>query len=429
MSSGNVVGPLQESISRRAIAAPPRSGNKAGRAASTRSGSYVRKSELPRQDVKSPQAIANRADEKGSHRITALDSLRGLAALVVVFHHLDNTLDLDGSNPALGPVFHQSPFRLLVDGRSAVMLFFVLSGFALSISIGKRFNYWTYLVRRVCRLMIPCIAGVLLAAAAYLLVHPHPVPELGNWFNQVVWNQPVDGGMVLRHILMTGVQADSSLINVLWSLVIELRISLIFPVLYFLAKGRTKTAAAVAVAMELVFRWLVIRSHNYVPFFNRNLVEAFENIGYYTPFFIAGILARENLEAIRRFLSRIHWAWVIVALLVAFRLEESGEDIQTGIGAILIIVLSVGTPYISRALSVKPIEWLGRVSYSLYLVHLTVLATVFHLFYGRASNLTLSLAVVVASLLLAELFHRLFEQPSIRLGRWLTAKKKEPVPA
>jgi len=29
------------------------------------------------------------------------------------------------------------------------MLFFVLSGFALSISIGKNFNYWTYLIRRL----------------------------------------------------------------------------------------------------------------------------------------------------------------------------------------------------------------------------------------------------------------------------------------
>ena len=113
-------------------------------------------------------------------RITALDSLRGLAALIVVFHHIDNTLDLDGSNKTLGPIFHHSPLRLLIDGRCAVMLFFVLSGFALSISIGKNFNYWNYLIKRICRLMIPCVAGVLLAATAFLIILPKPIPELGE---------------------------------------------------------------------------------------------------------------------------------------------------------------------------------------------------------------------------------------------------------
>jgi len=364
--------------------------------------------------------------EKGSQRIIALDSMRGIAALVVVFHHLDNTLDLDGTNPILGPIFHHSPLRILVDGRSAVMLFFVLSGFALSISIGKKFNYWTYLIRRLCRLMIPCAAGVLLAAAAVYLVHPAPIPALGGWFNDMVWNEKLTWGLIARHILMTGTKADGSLINVLWSLVIELRISIIFPALYFLSKGRTKTAAVVAVAMEFLFRYLAIHSNNYVPFFNRNITEALENIGYYTPFFIAGIVARENIDAIRRFVARFHKIFVFAALLLAFRLEESGEDIQTGIGAFLIIILCVSAPYISNALSVKPIEWLGKISYSLYLVHLTLLATVFHLFYGKVNNIILSIGVVVGSLILAQIFHVLVEDPSIHLGRWLTAKKKLP---
>ena len=361
--------------------------------------------------------------EKGSQRIVALDSLRGLAALIVVFHHLDNVLDEDGSNAVLGQIFHHSPLRILVDGRTAVMLFFVLSGFALSVSIGKNFSYAKYLVRRLCRLMIPCSAGILLAAAAYLLVQPQPIPALGGWFNHLVWNEPLTGGLVLRHILMTGTEQDTSLMNVLWSLVVELRISLIFPVLYFLARKRTGLAAVAAVGMYIVFRLLEIRSDNYVPFFNRDWIVALINLGYYIPFFIAGIIARENLDLLRKWMGKLHWSVALIGLLIALRLEESGIDYQIGIGAFLTIVFCVSSPLLSRALSVRPIEWLGKVSYSLYLVHLTLLTTVFHLFYGKVNSYLLSAIVVAGSLLLAQGFYHLFEAPSITLGKRLTAKK------
>jgi peptidoglycan/LPS O-acetylase OafA/YrhL len=114
---------------------------------------------------------------------------------------------------------------------------------------------------------------------------------------------------------------------------------------------------------------------------------------------------------------------VFIALVIGLRLEESGVDIQIGIGAFLIIVLCVSAPYLSRGLSIAPIEWLGRVSYSLYLVHLTLLATLFHLFYGRVNSYVLSVITIVGSLLLAQIFFKLVEEPSIKLGRWLTKKK------
>jgi peptidoglycan/LPS O-acetylase OafA/YrhL len=362
-----------------------------------------------------------------SARITSLDSLRGIAALIVVFHHLDNVLDEDGHNRVLGPIFHGSPLRILVDGRTAVMLFFILSGFALSISIGKNFNYWTYLLRRVARLMIPCVVAILVAAGAYYLVNPQPIPALGGWFNATVWNAPLTWGLVLRHIVMTGTEPDTSLINVLWSLVVELRISLIFPLLFFATRKWAKTAAIGLFAIYFLFRYFEMRSGNYVPFFNKNWIEALANIGYYTPFFIAGILAREHIDLLRRWVGKLHWSLVILALLIAIRMEESGVDFQIGVGAFVIIVLCVCAPFLSKGLSIAPIEWLGKISYSLYLIHLTLLATVFHLFHGKVNSYLLAAGIIVGSLVLAEIFYRLVESPSIHLSRRFTAKK--PLPA
>ena len=226
---------------------------------------------------------------------------------------------------------------------------------------------------------------------------------------------------------MSGAESDVSLINVLWSLVIELRISIIFPAVYFLVRGRSRIAAVLAVAAFFLFRALEIRAGNFPPFFNRSAIDALNNIGYYLPFFVAGIIARENGEWIKRLARRLHWSLVLVLLLAALRLEESGVDFEIGVGAFLIITLCVSVPFISNALSVAPIEWLGKVSYSLYLIHLTLLATVLHLFYGKVGSVWLCLLVVAGSLGLADGFYRLVEAPSILLGRKLTSKKKQAI--
>ena len=63
--------------------------------------------------------------------------------------------------------------------------------------------------------------------------------------------------------------------------------------------------------------------------------------------------------------------------------------------------------------------WLGKVSYSLYLIHVPLLLAAVHLTYGRAPLGVTIPAVVAASLLCAELMHRFVELPSIRLGRVL----------
>ncbi|MCB9988463.1 MAG: acyltransferase family protein [Rhodospirillales bacterium] len=66
-----------------------------------------------------------------SQRFHGLDSLRGIAALVVVFNHFYGVI------PALASsenwLFSYTPLHTLIAGRQAVIIFFVLSGFVLSL--------------------------------------------------------------------------------------------------------------------------------------------------------------------------------------------------------------------------------------------------------------------------------------------------------
>ena len=83
------------------------------------------------------------------NRLPALDGLRGLAALsVVAYHSFLRSPDFSGASAtfqtdgAIAWWATLSPLRLLWDGKAAVWLFFVLSGYVLS----RR--YWSVRARR-----------------------------------------------------------------------------------------------------------------------------------------------------------------------------------------------------------------------------------------------------------------------------------------
>jgi len=84
-------------------------------------------------------------------RYRQLDSLRGIAALFVFFSHFFLIFKIDGS---LALALKASPLGVFINGHSAVMFFFVLSGFVLSlpfISNEKPLNLAEFYIKRIFR--------------------------------------------------------------------------------------------------------------------------------------------------------------------------------------------------------------------------------------------------------------------------------------
>ncbi len=83
-------------------------------------------------------------NEAEPRRFYELDSLRGVAALTVVFHHFSRICP-----ERITHVLIRTPLRLLIAGHQAVILFFLLSGFVLTLPYKKRnsLSYGPFLLK------------------------------------------------------------------------------------------------------------------------------------------------------------------------------------------------------------------------------------------------------------------------------------------
>ena len=135
----------------------------------------------------------------GSHgtmpasRRPALDGLRGIAAIVVVIHHLLLTLPWFADRVGLGNlesrnhfrvsfhrIFEYSPLHILFGGTEAVVIFFVLSGYVLIIAVTEE-KVVNYLRHRLVRLYVPIIAAVALAAGLVQIIQ-RSKSSLNSWW-------------------------------------------------------------------------------------------------------------------------------------------------------------------------------------------------------------------------------------------------------
>ena len=95
----------------------------------------------------------------GQPRYEELDALLGIAALsVVLWHFVCATYTIPDQSARS---FIMSLY-FLVHGRAAVILFFILSGFVLSLPFLRepRPGYAGFAVRRICRIYLPYLARV-----------------------------------------------------------------------------------------------------------------------------------------------------------------------------------------------------------------------------------------------------------------------------
>ncbi len=356
-------------------------------------------------------------------RLYFLDSIRGIAAFMVVLNHCFLCLPPAIAERYIVPFIKWTPLRVIMVGRAAVIIFFVLSGFALGLSLinAKDARYKTFLIRRVCRIYPPYVAAILFSVALYFIVQPQAIQAMNPWFNHH-WGDGVGADIVLGHIAMLDRPQDTYLNSVVWSLAYEMRISLIFPLLFIIAR---LAGLPVFLGLTLGFTLLIEGALSFyhidhAPFHNNTWLEALLTTLHFIVFFAGGLTMALYKERIAQIAANIPWYAALFLWLIAGATLTSYNDFIGGLGAVLIIGLSLGSTKVQSLLHFSPLKWLGKVSYSLYLFHLPILLAATHLFFGTMPIWQYLMPATMLSLIIAGVAYHLIEAPSIEMGKRLS---------
>ncbi|MBP7253661.1 MAG: acyltransferase [Alphaproteobacteria bacterium] len=358
-------------------------------------------------------------------RIPALDALRGLAALLVVFTHAYAIWPPE-DRAALFWISH-TPLRLLINGSAGVTFFFVLSGFVLALPFleGKRLAYSAFLLRRFCRIYLPFMVTLLLALSLRAFAGHAPVPLTSDWFNDQ-WAENFTAGAILGHLALMGTVSTMNLDSSIWTIVVEIRAALVFPLLLWLCRDSRRGLFG---ALTLyVISTLTLRAMR--PAIDDALLDT-ENFwltllvtARSLTFFLFGILLAKHRKALCQVLSRYSTKYKYILgffCLFIFCLPHFPEEtLPEGIAAGIILILVLTQPRLQQLLTTYWLAWLGRISFSLYLLHLPVYFVTFHFLLGLLTfGPTLAIAIATA-LATAALMQRWVEAPAQALGHRLT---------
>jgi peptidoglycan/LPS O-acetylase OafA/YrhL len=384
-----------------------------------------------------PQGRRDEA-ERSAHFQPRIESLRGIAALMVAVFHSIHLLPVDGiAQVYLRTIWDiRGPQALLTrllmvffNGGAAVSLFFVMSGFVLALSLGRDPRPVpqlgkAFLTRRFFRIYPPLALNVLLYAAAMWIVS-------SGWPR--LYNDPPP---TPRAIFDNLILIDKGVNGATWSLAVELLAVPFIFLAHLFTRGRSPwliLVPAILARIALYARWMLVRR----PY-----------LYLYLFMFLWGMAVAELGPLVSRWVSRRAAGVVLMvgfALLLGARFvfgywSRASLGVEA-IGAALVVAVVAYGPDL-RALALldgSAVRFLGRTSYSFYLYHPVFLSlgvpivmwslssTSLAASYPLAVGFLIALTTVPPTLVAGKLSFDRIERPAVRWGRRVEGWLLEPV--
>ena len=342
-------------------------------------------------------------------RYHELDALRGLAAAVVVVYHFNSAY------PRFLPPA-AFPFRF---GTQSVVLFFVLSGYVLSLPVwrGKQPSYGPYLLRRLFRIWVPYAAATIVAAACALKFGGHVVPGVSPWFYRT-WQEPMTVRLVLQQLFTMPKLATIN--TAFWSLRYEAGLSIALPFVAVLIRRLPSLVILPGVGAALGWiSYVLLRWDE-----DSTFAQLHFSFLWYLCFVLGILLALHEDRLQRLYTGSPRFFHVLLAAVTVALYFNTASMVLSVLGACGAVILARYSSA-SRLLRTAPCEYLGRISYSMYLVHGTILFSLLVLGAGRVSTGMLFLIYLALVWPVSHVFCVLVEEPALRLGRRLTKQRTD----
>jgi hypothetical protein len=328
-----------------------------------------------------------------------IDGLRGIAAMLVVCFHL---------------VGRTSAAWLSSRGYLGVAIFFVLSGFVITSSIGEQRISAGFLgrfaARRSIRLDIPYWSSILVAVVLALAALRFGVPR--PW---------ITAPQILAHMFyLQEILGFREISQAYWTLCLEIQFYLTLILGLWAAQfARIRVEAD---AFQSAFIGGILLS----VLCNTGFIGSPR--GFMPPYWWAFALGAETYWlSIRRIPLRYFLISLVAVMLLPWMIHSDWRLVGACTAALLIVAARLGTMH--TWLSGRIAQFLGRISYSLYLFHPLVGWMAQSVALRYMSQYPALVVGVLASILSGWLSYRLIERPATKLSRSISLASSPVGPA
>ena len=289
-------------------------------------------------------------------RIPELDGLRGIAILLVVFYHYFRRFPTD---VPFGD--HLMPW--LEHGYLGVHLFFMISGFVIAYTLERSRGPGMFIRHRFFRLwpaMLVC--SVITFAVMHLVDTPFAEARRVGW-SGFLPSLTFTAVFIWRPFLPVENYIDGAY----WSLFVEVRFYFWAVLIAAILGARRLPVVLFAAGAVLTVVWHLFDS----PALRFYLDTLF--FVQYLPLFVVGVLAHAAMTgaSLRLCLGGIALGWAGALSLAANRPDMVGVTLFVALFVMLILARGLLV-----WLTLRPLVWVGGISYSLYLLHQNIGVTV-----------------------------------------------------
>jgi peptidoglycan/LPS O-acetylase OafA/YrhL len=364
-------------------------------------------------------------------RFVFVDALRGVAAVLVLLRHLFTSTPLYFALCKILP----KPVQLLCnDGLWGVNIFFVLSGFVIAHSLRNVVttprSVGRFILRRQLRLD-PLYWFIVFLSFSLLTVRHVLATRHGGVRD---WGLPGVGDVLANLFYLHNILGTTQIVSVSWTLCIEVQFYLFY--IFCLAVGQFITArvtgnlpqknlsgVSVLLVAGLGLASLTVLNQSKHHPATGEWSPWFTSYWYY---FAAGAMA---CWAAQERCKPVIFGLFATLFVFCAAYWRSGA-MATGAAAASLLFLVGVAGHLGDWLNYRVLQYLGKISYSLYMVHLFIVFFVMNGGYKltRDNGLFAILWVVLASglsVVAAQITYMLIEKPSLRFSERFKEKRRK----